>query len=116
MLVEDRRADHHPAHHRPRLVQLAIHHDISIWAEDMAAVADLPVQLKHLTKSILNLTVSFRLSVWLFYRGQCLDILYGLEILFEIWMFGEEATDGLLLIRILGVSLYLLAEVYWEYD
>ena len=38
-----RRADHHPAHHRPHVVQLAIHHDISIWADDVAALADLPV-------------------------------------------------------------------------
>ena len=38
-----RRADHHPAHHRLHVVQLAIHHDISIWADDVAALADLPV-------------------------------------------------------------------------
>ena len=50
---------------------------------------------KHFTKSIQNLTVSFRLSVWLFYRGQCLYILYGYEILFEkVWMFGYVWIGG----------------------
>ena len=43
VLVEDRRADHHPANHRPHVVQLAIQHDISIWAEDVAALTDLSV-------------------------------------------------------------------------
>ena len=38
-----RRADYHPAHHRPHMVQLAVHHDVSIRAEDVAALADLPV-------------------------------------------------------------------------
>merc|ERR1712192_351571 len=36
-------ADHHPAHHRPHVVQLAIHHDVSIRADDMAALTDLSV-------------------------------------------------------------------------
>ena len=38
-----RRADYHPAHHRPHVVQLAVHHDVSIRAEDVAALADLSV-------------------------------------------------------------------------
>ena len=37
------RADHHPAHRRRHVVQLAIQHDVSIRAEDVAALADLSV-------------------------------------------------------------------------
>ena len=38
-----RRADDHPAHHRLHVVQLPIQHDVSIWAENVAALADLSV-------------------------------------------------------------------------
>ena len=38
-----RRGDHHPAYHWPHVVQLAIHHDVSIWVDDVAALTDLSV-------------------------------------------------------------------------
>ena len=38
-----RRGDHHPAYHWPHVVQLAIHHDVSIWVDDVAALTNLSV-------------------------------------------------------------------------
>ena len=43
------RADHHPAHRRPHVVQLAIQHDVSIRAEDVAALTDLSVHWSVVT-------------------------------------------------------------------
>ena len=43
------RADHHPAHRRPHVVQLSVQHDVSIRAEDVAALTDLSVHWSVVT-------------------------------------------------------------------